>query len=99
MLIADKTLFFGCRNQFSVDQYGGGGVSGRSILDPSPAVVAPLLWASANPITRARTAGSLDLPEPSVDLPPPASGALVALRKAIPRGPSGINEWLRVEWR
>jgi hypothetical protein len=43
--------------------------------------------------------GSLDLPEPSVDLPDPASGALAALRKAIPRGPSGINEWLRVEWR
>lgn len=43
--------------------------------------------------------GSLDLPDPAVELPVTAGGALVALRKAIPRGPSGINEWLRVEWR
>lgn len=46
--------------QLTLYQYGGGGVSGRSVLDPSPAVVVPLLWASANPITYARTRGSLD---------------------------------------
>ncbi|MBN1962569.1 MAG: hypothetical protein JW841_16680 [Deltaproteobacteria bacterium] len=43
--------------------------------------------------------GSLDLPEPVSTLPDSARGALVALRKAIARGPTGINEWLQVEWR
>ena len=42
-------------------QHGGGaGVPQNHVLDPSPAVVSPMLWASANPITYAQTKGSLD---------------------------------------
>ena len=52
--------YAGAGAQLTIYQYGGGGVTSRSVLDPSPAVVAPLLWASANPKTHARTAGSLD---------------------------------------
>jgi altronate dehydratase large subunit len=46
--------------QLTLFQYGGGGVPGVSVLDPSTAVVAPLMWCTANPITRERTKGSLD---------------------------------------
>ncbi|MBI5440851.1 MAG: UxaA family hydrolase [Deltaproteobacteria bacterium] len=45
--------------QLLLFQYGGGAAS-RTILDPSPAVVAPLLWASANPRTFERVGESLD---------------------------------------
>ena len=34
-------------------QLGGGGVAGRTLLEGSPSVVAPFLWASANPNTYA----------------------------------------------
>ncbi len=44
--------------------------------------------------------GSLDLPaSPASALPESARSALLALRKAASRGPSGIDEWLRVEQR
>lgn len=45
--------------QLCIFQYGGG-VAARTVLDPSPAVVAPLLWSTANPSTRAKTGESLD---------------------------------------
>jgi hypothetical protein len=41
--------------------------------------------------------GSLDIPDPPAELPQHARGALVALKKAIPRGPAGIDQWLSVE--
>lgn len=46
--------------QLGLYQLGGGGISGQSILTPSPAAVMPRLWATANPITKSRTEGSLD---------------------------------------
>ena len=46
--------------QLTLFQLGGGGTPTRDILDPSPAVVAPLLWLSANPNTRNRSGFSLD---------------------------------------
>jgi len=46
--------------QLTMFQLGGGGTPARDILDPSPAVVAPLLWLSANPATRERCGFSLD---------------------------------------
>lgn len=46
--------------QLTLFQYGGGGVRGTSVLDPSTAVVAPLMWCSANPKTKEQTKGSLD---------------------------------------
>ena len=52
--------------QLVLYQYGGGGVSGKSILDPSPAVVSPLVWCSANSRTAAATIGSLDFSSASV---------------------------------
>jgi altronate dehydratase large subunit len=45
--------------QLAIFQYGGG-ASARTILDPSPAVAAPLLWTSANPATYAVAGESLD---------------------------------------
>jgi altronate dehydratase large subunit len=45
--------------QLTIFQYGGG-ASARTILDPSPAVAAPLLWTSANPVTYAVAGESLD---------------------------------------
>lgn len=45
--------------QLMIFQYGGGAAA-RTILDPSPAVTAPLLWASANPTTYAVAGESLD---------------------------------------
>jgi altronate dehydratase large subunit len=45
--------------QLTIFQYGGG-ASARTILDPSPAVAAPLLWISANPSTYAVAGESLD---------------------------------------
>jgi altronate dehydratase large subunit len=45
--------------QICIFQYGGG-ASARTVLDPSPAIVAPLLWASANPRTRDKAGESLD---------------------------------------
>jgi len=45
--------------QLTIFQYGGG-ASARTLLDPSPAVTAPLLWASANPTTYAVAKESLD---------------------------------------
>lgn len=45
--------------QLTLFQYGGGATK-RTVLDPSPAVAAPLLWTSANPATYARAKESLD---------------------------------------
>jgi altronate dehydratase large subunit len=41
-------------------QLGGGGVAGRTLLEGSPSVVAPFLWATANPKTYAAAADSID---------------------------------------
>jgi altronate dehydratase large subunit len=47
--------------QLTLFQHGGGaGAPQNHVLDPSPAVVSPMLWTSANPITHAQTKGSLD---------------------------------------
>ncbi|MHB1007505.1 MAG: UxaA family hydrolase [Chloroflexota bacterium] len=47
--------------QLSLFQLGGGGrTGGKGILESPPAVVAPVLWASANPITYERSGDSLD---------------------------------------
>ncbi|MHB9092946.1 MAG: UxaA family hydrolase [Chloroflexota bacterium] len=46
--------------QLVIFQLGGGGTPGRTILEQSPAVVSPLLWATANPITYARSEDSVD---------------------------------------
>jgi hypothetical protein len=43
--------------------------------------------------------GSLDIAIPPPEMPPTAQGALQALKKAIARGPTGIDEWLDVERR
>jgi altronate dehydratase large subunit len=45
--------------QLNIFQYGGG-ASANTIFDPFPAVVAPLVWTTANPGAYARSAGSLD---------------------------------------
>jgi altronate dehydratase large subunit len=45
--------------QLTIFQYGGGAAA-RTVLDPSPAVTAPLLWTSANPMTYAVAKESLD---------------------------------------
>jgi altronate dehydratase large subunit len=45
--------------QLTIFQYGGGAAA-RTVLDPSPAVTAPLLWTSANPTTFAVAKESLD---------------------------------------
>lgn len=52
--------------QIVLYQYGGGGLPGISVLEPSFAVVAPLIWCSGNPLTRERCAGSLDFSSASV---------------------------------
>jgi altronate dehydratase large subunit len=41
-------------------QLGGGGVAGRTLLEGSPSVVAPFLWATANPKTYAAATDSID---------------------------------------
>ncbi|MFB3816599.1 MAG: UxaA family hydrolase [Candidatus Methylomirabilales bacterium] len=41
-------------------QLGGGGVAGRTLLEGSPSVVAPFLWATANPKTYAAARDSVD---------------------------------------
>jgi altronate dehydratase large subunit len=41
-------------------QLGGGGVAGRTLLEGSPSVVAPFLWATANPRTYAVATDSID---------------------------------------
>ncbi len=41
-------------------QLGGGGVAGRSLLEGSPSVVVPFLWATANPKTYATARDSID---------------------------------------
>jgi altronate dehydratase large subunit len=41
-------------------QLGGGGVAGRTLLEGSPAIVAPFLWATANPKTYAAAQDSID---------------------------------------
>ncbi len=41
-------------------QYGGGGITGRTLLEPSPSVVAPFLWATANPNSYAAAQDSID---------------------------------------
>ncbi len=46
--------------QLTIYQLGGGGSPGQNLLLPSPAAVAPRMWATANPITYARTGFSLD---------------------------------------
>ena len=46
--------------QLTIFQLGGGGIPERVVLDPSPAVVAPLLWATANPITYERCREGID---------------------------------------
>ncbi len=46
--------------QLVIFQLGGGGTPGRTMLEGSPSVVAPLLWATANPITYARAADDID---------------------------------------
>jgi altronate dehydratase large subunit len=45
--------------QLTIFQYGGGAAA-RTILDPSPAVAAPLIWSSANPKVLASAGESLD---------------------------------------
>ena len=46
--------------QLVIFQLGGGGTPGRTILESTPSVVAPLLWATANPTTRARSGDDID---------------------------------------
>lgn len=46
--------------QMVIFQLGGGGTPGRTILEGAPAIVAPLLWATANPITLARSEDGVD---------------------------------------
>jgi altronate dehydratase large subunit len=46
--------------QLTIFQLGGGGIAERTLLDPSPAVVAPLIWATANPITYERAGEGVD---------------------------------------
>ncbi|MCL4465364.1 MAG: UxaA family hydrolase [Chloroflexi bacterium] len=46
--------------QLTIFQLGGGGIPQRVLLDPSPAVVAPLLWATANPSTAERCREGID---------------------------------------
>jgi altronate dehydratase large subunit len=46
--------------QLALFQLGGGGYRGRSVLSPSTAPVTPLIWCTANPITNARSKGSID---------------------------------------
>ncbi len=41
-------------------QLGGGGVAGRTLLEGSPSIVAPFLWATANPRTYATAQDSVD---------------------------------------
>jgi altronate dehydratase large subunit len=41
-------------------QLGGGGVAGRTLLEGSPSVVVPFLWATANPKTYAMAQDSID---------------------------------------
>jgi len=41
-------------------QLGGGGLEGKTILEPFPSVVAPFLWATANPRTYAMATDSID---------------------------------------
>ncbi len=41
-------------------QLGGGGVQGRTVLEASPSVVTPFLWATANPITYSTARDSID---------------------------------------
>lgn len=41
-------------------QLGGGGVQGRTVLEASPSVVAPFMWATANPKTYATAKDSVD---------------------------------------
>jgi len=41
-------------------QLGGGGVTGRTLLEGSPTVVVPFLWATANPKTYAAARDSID---------------------------------------
>jgi altronate dehydratase large subunit len=41
-------------------QLGGGGVAGRTLLEGSPSVVAPFLWATGNPKTYATARDSID---------------------------------------
>jgi altronate dehydratase large subunit len=41
-------------------QLGGGGVAGRTLLEGSPSIVAPFLWATANPRTYAAAQDSVD---------------------------------------
>lgn len=46
--------------QLVIFQLGGGGTPGRTILEAAPSVVAPLLWATANPNTYARCEDGID---------------------------------------
>lgn len=41
-------------------QLGGGGVQGRTVLEAAPSVVAPFMWATANPKTYATAKSSID---------------------------------------
>jgi altronate dehydratase large subunit len=41
-------------------QIGGGGLSGRTVLEGSPSAVAPFLWCTANPKTYAMAKDSID---------------------------------------
>ncbi len=41
-------------------QLGGGGVQGRTVLEPAPTVVVPFLWATANPSTYSAASDSID---------------------------------------
>lgn len=41
-------------------QLGGGGVAGRTVLEASPSVVVPFMWATANPNTYATARDSID---------------------------------------
>ena len=52
--------FAAAGNQLTLFQFGGGGAALDPWHAPSPGVVAPLLWTSANPATWARTMEGLD---------------------------------------
>ena len=52
--------FAAAGNQLMLHQFGGGGAALDPWHAPSPGVVAPLLWTSANPATYARTMEGLD---------------------------------------
>ncbi|MHB1134511.1 MAG: UxaA family hydrolase [Chloroflexota bacterium] len=76
--------------QVTIFQLGGGGIPERVVLDPSPAVVAPLLWATANPLTYERCREGIDFYSGTVitgdELPEQVGERLVRLVLEISSG-------------